>query len=382
MQKPALLELTSTRFFAAFAVLLGHFNQYLGLPGWIAQWISGGHYVGYFFALSGFILSYRYWEEFERGVAVRQAHGYYVARIARIYPSYVLALLLLTIMYVAMSAARPGSVTYPANAVTSWLANLFAIQTFARSYATQQYWNAPAWSISTEFCFYALFPFLVAWMARHCRTRASLLWVLAAVMAFAVAAQAANLILVYVHGWDRTFWVDIVASRNIIWRLQQFVIGVVAARLLYGGHWPALGSEAIRNRLLIGCLVAIALANALPSPRSDVAAVVMRQLIEEIVFAFPFAGVIVALAAGRTVLSGFLQRPLMVLLGEASYGIYIFHWIPWVALAFSVNQGWVPRASVVTGVILLTILFSIGCYIWYERPVRQLLRRRFGPRGH
>lgn len=380
MQKPTLLELTSTRFFAAFAVLMGHFNEFLHIPASIMQWFSGGHYVSYFFALSGFILTYRYWDTFAEGVSLRGFHGYFVARIARIYPSYVLALVLITGVFVAMNRMHPGAVTFPGNTVTSWLVNLLALQTFARSYDTQQYWNAPAWSISTEFCFYAMFPFILAWIARRCRGRSCLLWLAVAATVAGIAAQTATLVLVYVYGWDRTFWVDIVASRNIFWRLQQFMIGVVAARLLYGGHLPSLERPAVRNAVLAAGIAAFSAMNAAPWPDGDVAPVIMRQFRLEIFYMFPFAAVIVALAAGPTFASRFLQHRGMVLLGDASYGIYIFHWIPWMALAFAVNRGWRPTPMAVTTVILLTIVFAVACYIWYERPARWFLRRRFGPR--
>jgi peptidoglycan/LPS O-acetylase OafA/YrhL len=378
MERPALLELTSTRFFAAFAVLFGHFNEFLHLPGSIPQWFAGGHYVSFFFTLSGFILTYRYWDTFAQGVHRPGFRGYFVARIARIYPSYVLALLLLTAVFITLNALRPGSVTYPGNTVTSWFVNLFALQTFARSYDTQQYWNAPAWSISTEFCFYAMFPFIVAGIARHCRGRAGLIWVAVAATLLGVVAQATTLILVYVYGWDRTFWLDLVASRNIGWRLQQFMMGVVVARLLFGGHLPALGRPAVRNAVLIAGLAVMSAMNVAPWPGGDVAPVVMRQFRLEIGYMFPFAAIIVALAAGRTFLTAFLQTRVMVLLGHGSYGLYIFHWIPWVLVAHAVNRGWRPDPWTITTVILLTILFSVACYIVYETPSRQYLRRTFG----
>jgi hypothetical protein len=53
---------------------------------------------------------------------------------------------------------------------------------------------------------------------------------------FAAAMQAFALVLVFKYGLSQTYLVDVVASRNIFWRFPEFLTGVLAARLLYGGH--------------------------------------------------------------------------------------------------------------------------------------------------
>src|SRR5260221_10868016 len=137
-QKKQLLELTSTRFFAAMAVLLGHFNEWLDLPSWLSRWIAGGFGVSFFFVLSGFILTYVYWEHFEGGVARRGYRRYLVARFARIYPSYAMGLVLITLLYVLANVVRPGAFCFPPNPVTARLVELFALQSVAPPFATPQ----------------------------------------------------------------------------------------------------------------------------------------------------------------------------------------------------------------------------------------------------
>src|SRR6185437_9215949 len=287
-----LAELTSVRFFAAAAVLLGHFQDMLGMPDTVAALVGGGQYVSLFFALSGFILTYRYWDTFSGGVERGALRRFLVARFARIYPSYVLALVALTIVYAVESHDHPGSILYPGNLVVSWLVNLFALQTFARSVPTQQYWNSPSWSVSTELCFYLMFPLLVLWIARHCRTRAALLGLLAASIALSAALYAATLVLVFDHGWQRELWLDLVATRNVFWRTHQFVIGVVGARLLYGGHLPWLSRPAARNALLVASLALVTAMNLAPWPADDHAIMILRPYRLEIAYLFPFAGII------------------------------------------------------------------------------------------
>jgi peptidoglycan/LPS O-acetylase OafA/YrhL len=377
--KTHLLELTSTRFFAAMAVLLGHFNDFIGMPEWLARWISGGFGVSFFFVLSGFILCYVYWEHFESGPAREPYRRYLIARFARIYPSYAAALVLITAFYLLENAIRPGTFQPPANALTSWLANLFALQTFAPSIATQQAWNAPSWSISTEFGFYLVCPLILAALAAYCRGTRRLLALLVATWVYAIAMQAAIVVLVFRYGWDQQFWADIVASRNIFWRIHEFLTGVIAARLLYGGHVAWLARSALfRNLLLLASLALVTVLNLAPWPADPASIVVMRQFRLDVAYTIPFAGIVLALAAGPTFASPLLSRPSWVFLGDISYGIYIYHWIPWTILAHAQAFGLKLPLFLVTGVVLGTIMFSAASYLWYERPARLFLRRKFG----
>ena len=378
IEESHLAALTSVRFFAAAAVLLGHFREMLGMSDTAASLLTGGHYVSLFFALSGFILTYRYWDVFAPGVTPGRLRTFFVARFARIYPSYVLALVVLTVVCWIEDRIHPGSILYPGNVVVSWLVNLFALQTFARSVPTQQYWNAPSWSISTEFCFYVMLPFLLFWMARHCRTRAAMLWLLAATVALSAVLYAATMVLVFDHGWDRVLWLDLVATRNVFWRTHQFVIGVVAARLLYGGYLPSLSRPAVRNWLLAGSLAIVTALNLAPWPEADRAIMILRPYRLEIAYTLPFAGIILALASGRTFLSDLMEAPLLVLLGHASYALYIFHWITWV-IVLHAAYGRDPNPLWVAFAILATAIFSVVCYLWYEKPVRRFLRRKLAP---
>jgi peptidoglycan/LPS O-acetylase OafA/YrhL len=379
--KAHLHELTSTRFFAAMVVFLGHFQDYLALPQWI-RWIAGGYGVSFFFVLSGFILTYVYSEHFESGVTSKAYRRYAVARFARIYPSYALALILISIEYLAANQWwRPGMVGFPPDAIASWLANLLALQTFSPSYMTQQMWNAPAWSISTEFAFYVTCPVILAWVAAHCRSRARLLLLFGLVVAYGAAAQGAALLLVFKFGWAQLMVLDVLASRNILWRIPEFLTGVVAARLLYGGHLPWLHSGAFRNGLLVACLALVAVLNAAPWPADARDMIVMRQFRLDLAYMIPFAGIILALAGGRTVVSPVLRRPTWVFLGDISYGIYIYHWIPWTILAQAQAGGWSFPPLFAWGVVLATIAFSAASFMWYERPLRLWLRGALGRFG-
>ncbi|MDG4896139.1 acyltransferase family protein [Mesorhizobium sp. WSM4976] len=116
-----LTQLTSLRFFAAVYVLAFHSVDINGAPRLIANFVKNGYLgVSFFFLLSGFILTHSYvgrmphWDDVGR---------FAVARFARIYPVYLLALA------VALPLAR-GLFDYP----LASLATLGLIQA----------WGAPA----------------------------------------------------------------------------------------------------------------------------------------------------------------------------------------------------------------------------------------------
>src|SRR5436853_2943009 len=103
LARPELQSLTSLRFFAAFAVLVLHYRDRFGpLPDWVMKGVIGGQYgVTFFFVLSGFILTYRYADWFEGGVTESRYWLFQRFRFARIYPVYVVGLLLDTPWHLA-----------------------------------------------------------------------------------------------------------------------------------------------------------------------------------------------------------------------------------------------------------------------------------------
>ena len=167
-----LAALTSLRFVAAFSVLVLHYRDLLGpMPAWIYRGIVGGQYgVTFFFILSGFILTYRYAAWFEGGVAGADFWRFQRFRFARIYPIYVVGLLLdtpchLVERFQAGQLADVGQTWW-----ASWLLNLIGLQAWVPATPFAMFWNTPAWSVSAELFFYATFPFVCAWLSAHART--------------------------------------------------------------------------------------------------------------------------------------------------------------------------------------------------------------------
>src|SRR6185437_11797892 len=136
------------------------------------------------------------------------------------------------------------------------------------------------------------------------------------------------------------------------------VAGVVAARLLHGGHLPWLARAGARNALLAASLALVLVLNYAPWPAGHLPHVIERQFRVNLGYMLPFAGIVLALGAGPTLVSPVLRRPFWVFLGDISYGVYIYHWIPWTVVAIAIDRGVGVPNSLLSVVILATIIFA------------------------
>ena len=160
-RRPALPVLTSLRFFAAAEVVLFHISAGpagAAIPEGLLQNLASGGYaaVSFFFVLSGFVLTYAHAGATEQQGGAIDTRRFWVQRFARLGPAYYLGLLLaapIAIAYVASNAQAPAAFIGPVLVLVflqAWWAPLASV------------WNFPAWSLSVECLFYALFP----WLAR------------------------------------------------------------------------------------------------------------------------------------------------------------------------------------------------------------------------
>ncbi|PTT27680.1 acyltransferase [Pseudomonas sp. HMWF021] len=155
-------NLTGLRGFAALSVLLLHIrygdlaNAY-GDFAFLFQ--TRGLGVDVFFILSGFILAYVHDKDFTEQIRLRDAMGFWIARLARIYPVH-LFMLVVTAFILPMHLLYEWS---PADTKYTFYANLFLVH--AWGVTPDLTFNQPSWSISSEWAAYLTFPF-VAYFTR------------------------------------------------------------------------------------------------------------------------------------------------------------------------------------------------------------------------
>jgi len=148
-RKPTLPALTGIRTLLALAILLFHFTP-AGLGPFYAIIDNGYVFVSFFFLISGYILAYNYLDRPDR----LRLSDFWVARLSRLYPVYIFALIIFWEMLQVEHQVR-STRDFWEGAILSPL----LMQGWFPTLAT--FWNTVAWTLSCEMALYAIFPILM-----------------------------------------------------------------------------------------------------------------------------------------------------------------------------------------------------------------------------
>ncbi len=356
MRRNNLAALTSLRFFAAGAVVLGHSFGKWGLPRTNDIGLHLGIGVDFFFVLSGFILAYNY------PVIENNAHALRIIayRIARIWP---LHLVMLAVWF--FFARNPNN---PLNGIEPLWANVLLIQAWFGSYLYAYSGNAPSWTLSVELAFYLAFPFLVM-----LRTRT--------LIAVAILVSAATLIAAAIL-WSPGKVTDPGINGPAIVRMHPgsfvflFVGGMLTARIFPSRTWqigalPATMIEAACLALAIWFFV----------DHRDISFAVVRALdlgafwvlwAPHVLGALFFAPLILSVSIGAGLVTKALSVKPLVFLGEISFATYLVHQPlqTWLLRNGFNGLEWLP--------LFVGCIFIASCvaYLGIERPAQKWLRGR------
>jgi peptidoglycan/LPS O-acetylase OafA/YrhL len=317
--------------------------------------------VGFFFLLSGFILTYSYRTVFATGMHATGVRAFYVARFARIVPLHLITMppMILTMVYFGNplwtnvgTQTRISEIAAQAVLVQSW---------FAQG-ALHFGGNGPSWSISVEAFFYALFPLLAFVMLRGFRSAPP-----RAVLAAALAVwllQVAVLSPQHASVDDWRFYVFPPA------RLADFVVGMlIGVAVLRGnpaGRWRLRGTS---MEMLAVTAVGISI---IFSPLLPLALRFSAALMPAWAFA------IYVFAARRGAISRVLEHPVLVRLGEVSFAFYLIH----LAVIVSMTQ-WLGTSHPLFVPLALGITLAVSFALFHgvEQPMRVRIRRAFAGAG-
>lgn len=360
--KPDLNSLTGLRFFAAFSVVVYHFAR-PAVSGWPAPLInlanSGYSAVSFFFFLSGFILSYSYINQ--AGLLRSSRASFYSARFARVYPAYFLAFLLAAPHNISTSLHANSLAVGGSRLAFSALAALSLQQSWTPW--TAWCWNFPAWSVSVEAFFYLTFP----WIAPRIVSRFSLATCLRACGGLWVIAMIAPAIFVFLTGTTGAPELQDQMQKAIeftpLLRLPEFLIGILLGRAFSLGLLTRFSGRSMPYLCLASIAGILAFLPEIPHP------LLANGLLLPL-----FAGLIISLAQRRTLLSRLLSIRSLVLLGEASYGIYILQ----IPVAYLLRMPPPSQTLGQFGIYCAALLIaSILCFHYVERPLRRYLRNLF-----
>lgn len=373
--RPTLSALTGLRFLAALHVVLFHYAapSLASAPEWARNFAAAGLTgVDLFFILSGFVLAYNYLD----GRQIKR-RDFWVARFARIYPAHLLGVLLLApYMIYAYFTLFPASVAAGKTLADGGLALTLTQAWVPGSWSV---WNGPAWSLGAEVFFYALFPFLGLALARI--PPRLLLPALGGFWALALL-RPASYIFYDIPGW----WP--VAYANPIMRLPEFLMGIVLGRLFlhygrarWGGIMAGLGAFGWVALLSIGVP---GLNNLLA--RTVLSWLNMAFLYEALLLVF-FVLLIYGLAHGSGLVAKGLSLPFMLLLGEASYALYILQ-VPVAAAVKGLTENrmdpvmlpyikYFETPPYFLAFVAILVMLAIISHQVVESPARTFIKRAF-----
>ncbi|AKQ69007.1 Lysophospholipid acyltransferase [Myxococcus hansupus] len=362
--------LTGLRFFAALHVVLFHFAApTLGsAPEVLRNWVGAGYAaVGVFFVLSGFVLAWNYLDA--DGRMETPPRAFWAARVARVYPVYVLAFLLSAPTTIAASVETNGWAMAAAKLAVGGLAALTLLQAWLPRLAL--YWNPPGWSVAVEACFYGVFP----WLSRGLsRLRPS--WLPGALGVTWVLGLAPPLLYLALTP-DGPGPVDAASSGtwltalkvNPLARLPEFLFGVLLG-------WAFVRERAAGGAGRSGAVLA-ALGTALLVVAGAAGSRIAYPLMHNALLA-PASGLLVyGLARGGGALGWLLSRPLCVKLGGASFALYLLQY-PVSEAAKGLGDVLSPWVELRTpeGLLGLVLLLGVPASLWVHRAVETPLRAR------
>jgi peptidoglycan/LPS O-acetylase OafA/YrhL len=360
-ERSALPLLTALRFFAAAEVVIFHFFFPDPVDPLRALFSSGFQAVTFFFVLSGFILAYVYSGDGLADASPKSARSFWTARAARILPAYYLALAIAlpAFAYSALvSKITPMDVLVPSLILTPLL-----LQSFWPIVAGA--WNGPAWSLSVELVFYAIFPLLL-----RLTRRVSPVLLLLAAYGLLLAVQAGREVFHPPALGSDTAWTFY--KFFPLFHVATFAFGVALGRLFLFG--PRLAPRLHTMLFLLGAV-------------GTIAVLAFRPWLPGWMGRDPVLALLYGLVIFGAARPGPLLRPLtgrwMVLLGDASYAMYILHmpimfWWMWGLRekAHLAIPGWLDFGLYF---IVLTAL-SIATLLVIERRVRPMIMRLLRPR--
>jgi peptidoglycan/LPS O-acetylase OafA/YrhL len=357
MKQQPINALTGLRFIAAFLIVLHHFGKPPS-PQFARIVLAHGFVaVTLFFILSGFILTYSYMSH--EGSLNTSKRNFWVARFARIYPVYLLGFLIAAPLAVQEIRQIGGASPWFDTSLFA-AAALTLVQSW--SSATVLIWNSPAWSLSVEAFFYLLFPFVAPAILRlkpHS--------LLVAALVFWIISLAGPLAALVTTHFDRNFWMF-----NPLVRLPEFLLGIAL-----GKFWLTRKREDLDRHLpyiAVGSAFMLVAFLSLDAPES----VFMNGATAPMMMAL-----IYSLACGRGVLAWFLATKPMVLLGEASYSLYLFHWSLWLIITdYLVNhlERFQHGPSHFVACVVPTIAASILTFKFLEKPANRFLKKTLSSR--
>ncbi len=364
-KKENLPALTGLRCFAALNIVFFHFSN----PKWFGPFApivdNGYTSVSFFLLMSGYILAYNYSDRAAAGQL--STRNFWIARLSRLYPVYLFALLLSAGMLMDEWFARSHGQFALGTLLTPLL-----VQGWVPTLAT--FWNTPAWTMCTEAFFYLIFPLVILWK------RPKSLWPLLGVMAgIWILGMVLPGLYLWLHPdgdlhpgrYTDGFWMRALKFSPPP-HVPSFLFGIALADLdgmISRDNWKRL----VLGIAGMGGLYAILYyGDHMPYPMMHDGLLM------------PLFGLAILGLAGQNLIARFFGFFPFAAIGRASYCLYLLHFNLWLLihnshvldkLHLAQFDPWLSYGLLVVGAILVMLFIERPCQRWIRRWMRTDGRR-------
>jgi len=349
---PSLNNLHFARFVAAIGVVLFHYAAKpleANFPLLSPLLLIGGLGVSFFFFLSGVVLINAY----PNSLNPENKKKFFVARFARIYPLVLLsAIFCLAINQLSNVYPKRIDIALQLLLLQAWIPGKNLVI------------NSPSWSISVEVFFYLLFPYLQQFCLRLSTKKligfCLLLW------SISQLNHVFNIHVLNPHGGSiRGEYL----LRFPFFHLNLFVAGVTLGIMVQRGFFLK------KNHSIVAFLLGVFLLVYLVAYCKPMQPYLPVGLLAPVFFLIVFG-----LLFLPEKISSLISNPFAILLGNASYSVYLLQLPFWNFFSYYLlNVG--INTETMTGFmiyIVSLILLSIMTFIYFEKPARIYLRRKYG----
>jgi peptidoglycan/LPS O-acetylase OafA/YrhL len=337
---------------AAIAVLVYHAKDFLGVSLLPNAYLA----VDLFFMLSGFVIAHSYDRKIRAGMSLRE---FCIHRVVRLYPCYLLALVLGFPLDLARLVRDNGYLDFLHVGIAAG-ANLFMLPSMVSVYGNTLMFpfNGPSWSLFFELLGNVAFWLLFSWLSR---VRFGLLLLVSAIALLWVARS---------HGS-----VDVgIESRDLLLAVPRvmfsFFAGVAIRRYVYGVLSVRLGAAGI---FLAVMLVVFAFSF------SELVTGIPRFVAEFGIITVLFPFVIICMSGVKP---GKRLAMLCSVVGDASYPVYVLQTPIMVVFLFLSKLIFHVKAYLLApsiGVVVIVVTIAVAWMVdrYFELPARRWLKSRF-----
>ncbi len=318
------------------------------------SWMGGGYFgVSVFFTLSGYLITSLLFNEFSSTQQIAPS-SFYVRRAKRLLPASVVCLSVVAILGAndVWTAAEHlkrdllGSLAQVAN----WV-RLFAGESYIDVQSKTAGLRSPLdhyWSLAIEEQFYWLWPIAFWALARWARSRG---WSMtAAIGGCTLVSAGCAPAIALIWGGDAAYWATPARASEIL--LGALIAVALAERRIRPARWmaPAGLAAVVGFGVLLPISGGPAYSGAFP------------------LLALASVALLLGLQQGGPVTTVLGWRP-FVALGRISYGVYLYH-LP-IFVYMTADRSGLDGAALLAARLGLTLVCSVLSYFLIERPIRR-----------